>query len=286
MEHSDREFGLCPVCGHGHIIKTNRDYVCTNRLRPSSEHGGCRFSIPFHAHGVDITDEMIRQLIKTGATDYMEMSDQKGFPYQGRFIINPGEGYDIESETRPINAVCPNCGGQIIQTRFGYACVNHLAANSLCNFIIPNFICNRYITVTEAEDFCNGHADILDGFLNKQGKWFSAYLTRNENGSVELSSIVGKCPVCGGNLLVGPAAFNCSNYKHGCDFKIWRHYYGHKVNLQDAKELLAQGKSTLPFEAFDKYGHVHALILKVGTHNEIQVTSYNNKEHERETTYF
>ena len=39
MEQSDRVFGLCPVCGHGHIIKTNRDYVCTNRLKPSSEHG-------------------------------------------------------------------------------------------------------------------------------------------------------------------------------------------------------------------------------------------------------
>lgn len=111
-------------------------------------------------------------------------------------------------------------------------------------------------------------------FFNKQGKWFSAYLTRTENGNVELSSIIGKCPVCGQDVLVGPTAFNCSNYRHGCDFKIWRHYYGHKVNLQDAKELLGHGKLKMPFEAFDKLGHVHALTLKVGLHNEIQVTSY------------
>lgn len=274
MEQSDRVFGLCPVCVHGHIIKTNRDYVCTNRLKPSSEHGGCRFSIPLHAHGVDITDEMIRQLITTGNTEYMEMCDQKGFPYQGRFVITPGKGYNIETETRPIDAICPNCGGKIIQTRFGYACINHLSTNSLCNFIIPNFICNRYITVEEAEDFCNGNGDILDGFLNKQGKWFSAYLISGEKGSVELSSIIGKCPACGQDFLVGPTAFNCSNFRHGCDFKIWRHYYGHKVNLHDAKELLAHGKLRRPFEAFDKLGHVHALTLQVGFHNEIQVTPY------------
>ena len=32
MEKSDKDFGLCPVCKQGRIIKTNRDYVCTNRL--------------------------------------------------------------------------------------------------------------------------------------------------------------------------------------------------------------------------------------------------------------
>lgn len=274
MEYTERDFGLCPVCGHGHIIKTKRDYVCTNRLRPSSEHDGCRFSIPFHTHGTEVTDEMIRRLVRTGYTEYMDMCDQNGFPYQGRFIINPGKGYDIEAETRPINAECPVCGGRIIRTRFGYACVNSLPPSPICRFIIPNFICNRYITIEEAEAFCNGNGDILDGFLNKQGKWFSAFLTRDENGTVGLSSIVGKCPVCGGSLLVGPTAFNCSNYKHGCDFKIWRHYYGHKVNLNDAKELAAHGRLKLPFDGFDKYGHVHALVLSVGNHNEIQVTSY------------
>lgn len=274
MENIEREFGLCPVCGHGHIIKTNRDYVCTNRLNPTSEHGRCRFSIPFHIYGTDVTDEMIHQLIRTGQTSYINLCDKKGFPYQGRFIINPGEGYTIEAETRPIDAVCPNCGGQIIQTRFGYACVNNITPSPSCNFIVPNFICNRYITVEEAEAFCRNDGDILDGFLNKQGKWFSAFLTRNEDGMVELSSMVGKCPVCGGSLLVGPTAFNCSNYKHGCDFKIWRHYYGHKVNLNDAKELLDYGKLQQPFSGFDKLGHVHALILAVGNQNEIQIISY------------
>ena len=35
MEKIERGLGLCPVCGEGHIIKTNKDYVCTNKLKPS-----------------------------------------------------------------------------------------------------------------------------------------------------------------------------------------------------------------------------------------------------------
>ena len=137
-----------------------------------------------------------------------------------------------------------------------------------------NFICNRYITSKEAEDFCNKEGDFLDGFRNKKGSWFSAFLVRNASGEVELSSIIGICPVCGGNMLVGPTAFNCSNYKSGCTFKIWRHYYGHKVSLQDMRALLSFGHCNHPFDGYDKYGHIHELILKFGFQHEIQVASF------------
>lgn len=272
MENTERDFGLCPVCGHGHIIKTNRDYVCTNRLKPSDS-GSCRFSLPFRSHGVDLTDDIVRQLVKTGRTDKLTLCDQKGFPYQGCFVIEKGKGYVIESERKSINAVCPDCGGKIVMTRFGYACEDSLKVDPTCHFNIPNFICNRFITPQEAEDFCKGTGDILDSFLNKNSNWFSAYLTRLENGDIALSSVVGKCPVCGGNLLVGATAFNCSNFKNGCDFKIWRHYYGHKVNLKEVRDLLENGRLTVSFDGYDRFGHVHELILQIGQHNEIQVTS-------------
>lgn len=269
---TERDFGLCPVCGHGHIIKTNRDYVCTNRLKRSSD-GGCRFSIPFRSRGVDVTDGMVRQLIQTGKTDKLCMCEQKGFPYYGNFIIVKGKGYDVEYEKRYINAVCPDCGGKIVVTRFGYACENNISVQPTCNFIIPNFICNRFIQEKEAEDFCNGKGDILDGLLSKNNKWFSAYLTRSDTGDVTLTSVVGTCPVCGGELLVGPTAFNCSNFKKGCDFKIWRHYFGRKVSLQTVKELLSNGQLKAPFHGVDKYGHIHNLTFQFGFNNEVKVTS-------------
>ena len=47
MEKIDKDFGLCPVCKQGRIIKTSRDYVCTNRLKPVNSDDGCRFHFPY-----------------------------------------------------------------------------------------------------------------------------------------------------------------------------------------------------------------------------------------------
>lgn len=77
------------------------------------------------------------------------------------------------------------------------------------DFIVPNYICDRFITEAEATTFLHGEPDVLDGFVNKNTKLtFSAYLTRGKDGKVELSSKIGFCPQCGGRMLVGIKAFN------------------------------------------------------------------------------
>lgn len=274
MENKDRELGLCPVCGHGHIIKTNRDYVCTDRLRPSGSHS-CRFSMPLRTHGVDVTDGMIRQLIQHGETELMEMCNQDGFPYQGRFVVGLND-YVVKPELRTLDAVCPDCGGQIVKTRSGYACINKLSHNPTCDFIVPNYICDRFITEAEATAFLHGEPDVLDGFVNKTtNSIFSAYLTRGKDGKVVLSSRIGTCPHCGGRMLVGVRAFNCSNYKKdGCEFKVWKHYYGHKTTLREVRDLLEHGEMTTPFEGYSPNGHIQRSVLRTGSKFEIQVIPY------------
>ena len=279
MNYKDKELGLCPICGHGHIIKTNRDYVCTDRLRPSGDHS-CKFSMPLRTHGVDVTDEVVRQLIQTGKTDILEMCNQDGFPYPGQFVVGLN-GYAVKPVMRTLNAVCPDCGGQIVKTRCGYACINSLAHNPTCQFIVPNYICDRFISEEEATAFLRGEPDVLDGFVNKNTQvTFSAYLTRGEDGKIVLSSKIGICPHCGGRMLVGVKAFNCSNYKKdGCEFKVWKHYYGHKTTLRDVQDLLEHGEMTTPFEGYSANGHIQRIILKVGSKCEIQTLPY--KEHKK-----
>lgn len=279
MNYKDKELGLCPICGHGHIIKTNRDYVCTDRLRPSGDHS-CKFSMPLRTHGVDVTDEVVRQLIQTGKTDILEMCNQDGFPYPGQFVVGLN-GYAVKPVMRTLNAVCPDCGGQIVKTRCGYACINSLAHNPTCQSIVPNYICDRFISEEEATAFLRGEPDVLDGFVNKNTKLtFSAYLTRGKDGKVELSSKIGFCPQCGGRMLVGVKAFNCANYKKdGCEFKVWKHYYGHKTTLRDVRELLEHGEMTTPFDGFSATGHIQRSVLRVGRKFEIQIIPY--KEHKK-----
>lgn len=274
MNVLDRILGACPYCHKGHIIKTEKDYVCTARLSKLSTNKCCKFSLSLHTHGIDITDDIVKQLINEGKTGRMPMSENKGFIYDAYFIVDPTDGIVIKAEKKSINALCPDCGGRIIETRYGYACENSISLRPICQFMVSNLICSRYIKSNEAADFCNGNSDILDGFLNKKGTLFSAYLKRNSNGEVALSSVVGKCPVCGGDLLIGSKAFNCANYKRGCHFKIWRHCYGHNLTAQEVQELLLYKQTLKPIMGYSKSGYIHKLQIKLDVDNEMQITSY------------
>lgn len=61
-----------------------------------------------------------------------------------------------------------------------------------------------------------------------------------DDGAVNMQSVIGKCPHCGGEVRVGTRAFNCSNYSNqeaSCSFAIWRNIGGHQLTLEEAKEL-------------------------------------------------
>lgn len=269
------DLGICPSCGQGHILKTSTDYVCTNRLFPSNGVKTCRLSIPLHLHGVSITDSIIKQLIESRKTDEMELKDCKGNLFPGRFIIIPGRGLEVEYHKDYVFATCPDCGGKLVKTKSRYACENSLSKHPTCHFFIPNFICQRKITESEVEDFCNGNADILDDFIDRRsGRHFSAFLDKQPNGSVCLNSEVGRCPVCGGSVLVGDKAFNCSNYKQGCKFHIWRNYEYHRISLAEARDLLRNGRLSTPFSAYDEKGLKTQYSLVISPSGDVQMIPY------------
>lgn len=35
-------------------------------------------------------------------------------------------------------------------------------------------------------------------------------------------AVLGKCPICGGDIVEGKMAYGCVNWKQGCQFKIWK----------------------------------------------------------------
>lgn len=65
---------------------------------------------------------------------------------------------------------------------------------------------------------------------------------------MSLTSLVGKYPDCGGDVLVSPVAFNCvgNNHLPGEPYHIslWRHVKGHRVTLDEQNELLTDGITT------------------------------------------
>ena len=70
---------------------------------------------------------------------------------------------------------------------------------------------------------------------------------------------LGRCPVCGSDVIEQPKSYGCSAWKQGCRFAIWKTIAGKTIGVRTAEALLKRGKSPLirgfqskagkPFEA-------------------------------------
>ena len=216
----------------------------------------------------------------------MTMWNVNGQPFQARFVIENGK-VDVEIKSHYLQGRCPVCGGRVVKTGKGYACENSIPQDPLCRFHVPGIHCNRKITDSEMEDFLEGNAQVLDGFTdsemedfldgnaqvldgfsNGDGKIFSSVLTLAEEGKVVLDSKIAVCPVCGGDILVSPTAFNCSNYSNPdikCRFMAWRNIAGHMITKQEMQEICEEGRTKELLELYKNNGAIFYKRLGLST---------------------
>ena len=58
------------------------------------------------------------------------------------------------------------------------------------------------------------------------------------------AKVLGKCPICGGDVLSNTKAYYCGGWKRGCKFTIWKNSlerYGVSLSDDLVKELLEKG---------------------------------------------
>lgn len=230
--------GKCPVCGTGNIIIHHGNFMCTNHFINADGHPRCSFSLPYDYRGGNITKAIVKELIENGETRYLRMTSHKGSPYLCKLKVIPNKGIVPTYKKLTLNVHCPVCGGMMTSTNRSYCCENKLKKESSCEYEVRHYIANRFIRPEELVNTLKGGTDILDGFRSKTGN-FSGYLDMDdEDFHISVNSRVGECPSCGGDMLVGPNGFNCSNYKNGCTFKISREYDGHLLTVAEVRILL------------------------------------------------
>lgn len=72
---------------------------------------------------------------------------------------------------------CPCCGGDIVETDKAFGCSNWNNKENPCDFVIWKNICKKQITKENAIDICTtGRSLLIDDFVSKKGKKFSAFL--------------------------------------------------------------------------------------------------------------
>lgn len=264
-----RKLGVqCPACG-GDIVTTPFGYGCSNYQKDGS---GCNFVIGTIA-GRALSDEECIALIKDGHTEVLSgFVSKKKKKFDAVLVLEQGEDgkhtvrFSFEKvEAKKIkDVVCPLCGGDIVQTPFGYGCANYDKLDeSSCKFSIGKMAGKDISESQVRELLTNGKTSTIRGFKSKAGKKFDACITfgRDETGKItglkfdfdniepqKLKDAV--CPLCGGEVVKTSFGYGCANYnrddaEHSCRFSINNKIAGIKISDMIAKQLLAKKKTDI-----------------------------------------
>lgn len=267
---------VCPMCG-GQIQKTSFGYGCMNYDQQNPQ--SCRFAIGTLA-GRDLTESQVKSLLTDGRTETIRgFKSKTGKKFDACVALETDETgrkylkFDFDHvEAKKIKDVsCPLCGGDIVQTPFGYGCANYKKDDpESCRFSIGKMGEKTFNEAQVKQLLTEGRTATIRGFKSKTGKKFDARiaLNKDESGRVtglkyDFSDVEApklkdvKCPVCGGDMVKTPFGYGCANYKkddpESCRFSVGQ-IAGVKLKEAQVKELLTNGKT----------GVIEGFIAKTG----------------------
>lgn len=150
---------------------------------------------------------------------------------------------------KPSLGLCPLCGKAVVEGKKGFGCSGWREG---CKFVIWKEIASKKLTEKQVKDLLEkGSTGVIKGFKSKTGKTFETMLKVNPEGKVEFvfpeqkRAVLGKCPACGKGVIETTKGYGCSGWREGCKFVIWKEMAGKNITLQQAQQLLEQGKTDI-----------------------------------------
>jgi DNA topoisomerase III len=195
--------GNCPKCG-GRVFEFGTSYVCENSVGPNKT---CDFRSGKVILQRTVDREQMKKLLSTGRTNLLErFISRKGRPFKAFLVLTDKRDVGFEFEKREAKpkgerkskaiapkidftgseplGKCPKCGGKIFETENSYICERSQAERKPCKFKLSKMILGRDIAKEQAQKLLTaGKTDLLDNFISKRGRPFSAYL-KLEDGKV------------------------------------------------------------------------------------------------------
>lgn len=264
---------VCPLCG-GEIVQTPFGFGCANYSKDDPE--SCRFSIGKMAEK-SLTESQVKELLTNGRTGTIRgFKSKTGKKFDARVALNRDEGGKVTglkfdfTDLEPVkikDVKCPICGGEIIQTPFGYGCANYSKDNpESCKFAIGKIAGVKLKEAQVKELLLRGKTEVIKGFVAKTGMMFDAPLKLTPEGQVTFDfpekpkpvDTTLKCPKCGQLMKKSQWYYECE-----CGFKV-AHTVA-KVELDEAvmQELFETGKTKNKITGFtSKAGNVFDTCLK------------------------
>lgn len=144
-------------------------------------------------------------------------------------------------------AECPKCNAPLLEYHGYYACENR--ENGSCDLILPKKLGNADITNKDIVEMLAGKASSSKKFTWKDGSRTRGRLCITSDFKLAFSkNIVGKCPLCGKNILEGKTGYYCEGWTRdengksiGCDFTIYGKIGNTTVTPAMATEIFKSG---------------------------------------------
>ena len=261
---------VCPLCG-GEILVAPFGYACANRSRDGKE--GCSFAIGRIAEK-DLTESNVRELLTTGKTSTIRgFKGKSGKKFDACLELVKEEGsakiqFDFEHvEAKKVkDVVCPLCGGDIVQTPFGYGCAAYDKNNpESCRFSIGKIAGVKLKEASVKELLQNGKTSPIQGFVAKTGMMFEAALKLDEEKKVvfdfpekeEPKETTVRCPKCGQLMKRDKWRYLCE-----CGYSQFHTVAGIALTDEQMTQIFTEGRTKEPIRGFtSKAGNVFDAFL-------------------------
>ena len=194
--------GKCPKCG-ARVFENGMNYICEKATGPNKT---CDFKTGAVILQQAIDKTQITKLLTEGKTDLLKdfVSKRTNRKFEAFLVWKDGKvSFEFMPRTRkfpekpkgPVVKLdftgkeplgkCPRCGGKIFEGPDTYLCENSQRDTKRCTFKLEKVKTGRPIDVAQLQKLLKeGKTDLLDNFVSRAGKPFSAYLVLEGKGKV------------------------------------------------------------------------------------------------------
>jgi DNA topoisomerase-3 len=196
--------GTCPKCG-GRVFENGMNYTCENAVGNNRK---CDFRVGSIILQQPVAPAQVQKLLGAGKTDLLDkfISKRNGRTFKAFLVLGKDGKVGFEFEKRekkpakdgkkepkvkidftgqdPVGK-CPRCGGRVFESEKDYLCENSQAEKKQCKFKTGKTILQRPIEREQvAKLLAGGKTDLIDKFISKTGRPFSAWLVLDDMGKV------------------------------------------------------------------------------------------------------
>jgi DNA topoisomerase-3 len=214
---AQQPLGKCPACG-APVFEDQTNYLCA---KAAGLKRTCQFRCGKVILQQPLVPEQFQKLLTQGKTDLLDkFVSKRGYLFAAYLVLKEGAKVGFEFEPRPgkqkapqpkagqpaaqaapvapvapidfgqLQPVgkCPKCGARVFETEPAYLCERSQDKAKPCEFRSGRVILKRLIERDQmAKLLSAGRTDLLDQFISKRGRPFSAYLVLAEEGRVNFA---------------------------------------------------------------------------------------------------